>query len=59
MLMALINTPKGKSPETDHLSYECYKKVPEEVAAVLIGISNLVPELKAQPASMPRMKRGQ
>jgi hypothetical protein len=51
MLAAFINTPKGKSPGTDHLSYECYKEVPEKVAAALMGISNLVPKLKAQPAS--------
>jgi hypothetical protein len=51
MLAALINTPKGKSPGTDRLPYKCYKEVPEEVAPALTGISNLVPKLKAQPAS--------
>jgi hypothetical protein len=51
MLTALINTPKGKSPGTDRLLYEYYKKVPEKAAVALTGISNLVPELKAQPAS--------
>jgi hypothetical protein len=51
MLAALINTPKGKSPGTDHLPYECYKEVPEKAAVALMGISNLVPKLKAQPAS--------
>jgi hypothetical protein len=51
MLAALINTPKGKSPEMDRLSYEYYKEVPKEAAAALTGINNLVPKLKAQPAS--------
>jgi hypothetical protein len=51
MLTALINTPKGKSQGMNCLPYKCYKEVPEEAAAALTGISNLVPELKAQPAS--------
>jgi hypothetical protein len=51
MLAVLINTPKGNFPGTDYLLYECYKEVPEEAAAALTGISNLVPKLKAQPAS--------
>jgi hypothetical protein len=51
MLAALINTPKGKFPGTNCFLYECYKEVPEEEAAALMGISNLVPKLKAQPAS--------
>jgi hypothetical protein len=51
MLAALINTPKGKFLEKDCLPYECYKEVPEKAAAALMGISNLVPKLKAQPAS--------
>jgi hypothetical protein len=38
MLAALIATPKGKSPGTDCLPYECYKEVPMEVVAVLTGI---------------------
>jgi hypothetical protein len=41
MLTALINTPKGKSPGTDRLPYECYKEVLEEAVAALTGISNL------------------
>jgi hypothetical protein len=28
MLVALIATPKGKSPGPDRLPYECYKKCP-------------------------------
>jgi hypothetical protein len=51
MLAALIATPKGKSPETDRLPYECYKKAPMEAVAVLTGIGNLIPELKTQPTS--------
>jgi hypothetical protein len=53
MLAALITTFKGKSPGTDHLPYECYKEAPMEAVAILtgIGIGNLVPELKTQPAS--------
>jgi hypothetical protein len=40
MLIALINTPKGKSPGTDCLSYEYYKEIPKEAAMALTGISN-------------------
>jgi hypothetical protein len=36
---ALINTPKGKSPGTDCLPYECYKEVPEEAAAALQALA--------------------
>jgi hypothetical protein len=55
MLAALIATPKGKSPGTDHLPYECYKEAPMKAVAVLTGIGNLVPELKTQPALWPQI----
>jgi hypothetical protein len=51
MLVALINTPKGKSLGTDRLLYECYKALLLEATNILTNIGNQVKEKKAQPAS--------
>jgi hypothetical protein len=51
MLVALINTPKGKSPGMDKLPYKCYKALLLEATNILTNIGNQVSEKKAQPAS--------
>ena len=51
MLHALVDSPKSKSPGTDHLLYECYKASPLASARILAGIGNLVSERRQQPAS--------
>jgi hypothetical protein len=51
MLVALINTPKSKSPGTDKLPYECYNALLLEATNILTNIGNQVSEKKAQPAS--------
>jgi len=51
MLKALVDTPKGKSPGTDRLPYECYKACPLEAASILAGLGNLVSDKGAQPNS--------
>jgi hypothetical protein len=42
ILRALVVTPKGKSPGTNHLPYECYKECPNKAALILASISNKV-----------------
>jgi hypothetical protein len=51
MLVALINTPKGKSLGMDRLPYECYKALLLEATNILTNLGNQVSEKKAQPAS--------
>ena len=51
MLRALVDTPKGKSPGTDRLPYECYKACPLKAASILTGLGNLVSDKGAQPNS--------
>jgi hypothetical protein len=51
LLAAIIDSPKGKSPGTDCLPYECYKANPNESATILAAIGNLVPDKGTQPQS--------
>jgi hypothetical protein len=51
MLRALVDTPKGKSPGTDRLPYECYKECPNEAAQILASIGNKVANTGTQPTS--------
>jgi hypothetical protein len=51
LLVALVDSPKGKSPGTDQLPYECYKANSKELVAILATISNLVADQGAQPQS--------
>jgi hypothetical protein len=49
LLAAIVDSPKGKSPGTDRLPYECYKANPNESATILAAIGNLVPDKGTQP----------
>jgi hypothetical protein len=51
MLVALVNTPKGKSPGMDRLPYECYQTLLLEATNNLTNFGNQVLEKKAQPVS--------
>jgi hypothetical protein len=51
LLAAIVDSPKGKSPGTDRLPYECYKANPNESATILAAIGNLVPDKGTQPQS--------
>jgi hypothetical protein len=51
MLRALVDTPKGKSPGTDRLLYECYKGCPNEAAQILADKGNRVADSGKQPTS--------
>lgn len=51
MLKAIIGTPKGKSPGTDRIPYECYISAPLVSARILAEIGNMVSQYEEQPTS--------
>jgi hypothetical protein len=51
MLRVLVDTPKGKSPDTDELPYEYYKRYPNKAAQILADINNRAADSDKQPIS--------
>ena len=51
MLRVLVDSPKGKSPGTDRLPYECYKLSPDLAAKALASLGNKMSDTGKQPDS--------